>query len=142
MVNKARGETELKVDGRTYILRPSFETLSAVEDATQKGTMDLLAAIRRGRPRMKDIVVTLWVAAKANKDNRDVPEIEEFGELIRRGQGLIPAGKVMLEFLGSSVATDKQLREAEEEADEEKTKDPDPSKPSEEPTDSEPNPSS
>ncbi len=131
MLNKARGEVELKVDGRSYILRPSFKVLSAIEDATQKSTMELLAGIRSGRPLMKDIVVTLWVAAHGNKDNRDVPGVEDFGESIRRKEGLIKVGSVMLAFLGSSVATDEQLKDAIEQEEESDTKDADPSQPSE-----------
>jgi hypothetical protein len=131
VVNKARGEVELEVGGRSYVLRPSFETLSAIEDATGKGAMDLILSIRSTTITMKDIVVILWIAAKGSK-NKEIPKVAEFGEDIRRGQGLTAAGWIALGFLSSSISTDEQMEEAAKEAEEGDTKDVDPSEPSEE----------
>lgn len=133
-VNRARGEIEFEVDGRSYILRPSFELLSVVEDATDKGAIELLQLLQTDRCRSKDTVTTLWIAAKANKNNKNVPEIEEFGENIRNEIGLIPASRIMLKFLTVALSTNKQIQVVEDAlvADQEgKTKDADPSKPSE-----------
>ena len=127
--NKARGEMDLEVDGRSFVLRPSFETLSKIEDVTNRGTVELIGQIRDQTISMKNIVLVLWMAAKGSK-NRDVPGIEKFGEAIRRGMGLASAGLVALGFLSSSISTDEQLEEAAAEADD--TKDElDPSEPSE-----------
>ncbi len=129
MPSKARGEVELKLDGRTYVLRPSFEIMSAIEDATEKGTIELLTQIQNQTVKMKDVVASLWIAAKRSK-NRDVPTIERFGENIRSEFGLVEAWRVLRDFLGVAVSTDKQLEEAEAKIaaeEEEDTKDSDPS---------------
>lgn len=130
MPNKGRGEVELTVDGRTYVLRPAFETLSAIEDATDKGVGELILSITTSSHKFKDVVTTLWIAAKRSK-NRDVPGLVEFGELIRTEMGMIPAARLMAEFLGNASISDKQLSVIEQEA-ENDTKDADPSPPSEE----------
>ena len=131
--NKARGEQELEVDGRSYVLRPSFETLSKIEDITNRGAIELIGQIREQTISMKNIVVILWMAAKGS-GNRDVPGITEFGEFMRRGQGLAVVGFVALGFLSASISTDQQLEEAAAEAKalEDDPSDSDPSEPSEE----------
>lgn len=137
MPNKGRGEVELTVGGRTYVLRPSFETMAAIEDATDTGAVDLLTRGRENTAslKMNHVVTVLWVAAKKSK-NRDVPPIEEFGELLRTKMGLIKAMTIMLHFLGNSLCSDKQREEAEAAAEDETrlrdAVDTDPSQPSEE----------
>lgn len=130
MSNKGRGEIELRVDGRSYVLRPSFETLSAIEDATDKGAAELLLSVGRSTMKLGDVVTVLWLAAKRSK-NRDVPDIGKFGEKIRTELGMIKASRLMSEFLTNGVSSDKQIELAAQ-REEDETKDADPSQPSEE----------
>jgi hypothetical protein len=46
--NKTRGESGIVLDGVSYVLRPSFEALEAIEDETGKGLGRLLAEATRG----------------------------------------------------------------------------------------------
>lgn len=132
MPNKGRGEIEFEVGGRSYILRPSFETLAAIEDATDKGAAELLLSVNTLTQKVKHVVATLWVAAKRS-GNGTLPGLNEFGELIRSDLGMAAASSIMREFLSIACCSDKQIAEAEdkENEDEDETEAP-PSKPSEE----------
>ena len=101
MPNKGRGEVELEVDGRSYVLRPSFETLSAIEDATDKGAAELLLSVGLAKMKPGDVVtvpewtdVNNWAAVC---DPIIAPSIyvgERFGimsEIFIAGDNLSPA---------------------------------------------------
>jgi hypothetical protein len=136
--NEKVGERELELDGRKYVLRPSFEFMQAVESLTGRGTSELLMDINRGIPKATEIVQVLWLAADRN--NKKVPAFGKFGELVSREIGIVNAGLIAGIMLQNGVLSDTQqaavaekiaaeeaaLKEAEE-----RSEDPDPKQPAE-----------
>lgn len=142
MPNKHRGEMVMKLDGREYVLRPSFGVIAEIEDATGKSIRSHMLSAGsdiegQAKATFKDAVTVLWLATKGSK-NRDVPSIEDFGELIRAKMGFALAVVLMGQFCGNACLTDDQLEEIHKIVEEKQgTKDADPSQPSEEETDPE-----
>lgn len=128
MPNSKRGEMDLEVGDRTYLLRSSFDAMTAIEDATDKGVGELLLSVATATFKFRDAVMVLWVAARRS-GNKDLPSFDKFGELLRTEVGAAAAGSKMREFLSIASASDQQLADAEE-ADKE-PESPDPSKPGE-----------
>lgn len=138
LANTKVGERELELDGKTYVLRPSFEFMQAVESLTGRGTSELLMDINMGRPKATEIVQVLWLAADRN--NKKVPSFGKFGEILSREIGIVNAGLVAGILLQNGVLSDKQQEavaekiQAEEDAlkeAEEGSEDPDPKQPAE-----------
>lgn len=55
--NAARGEMELMLGGRAYVLRPSYEAIEAFEAGTGKGLLDLTQAALNGTLRLSEAAV-------------------------------------------------------------------------------------
>ena len=134
MPNKGRGEVKLEVGGRSFILRPSFELMTAIETATDKSVAELIVGLG-STTKLTDLVTVLWVAATRSK-NRDVPPIEKLGEQILGEFGYAGAHTIVRDFLITGSSSDKQyeviqkeILQAEEASE---TKDADPSPPPEE----------
>ncbi len=139
MLNRERGEVALVIGSKSYILRPTFDTLIAIEEVTDKGAIELLQGIQTQTLKFGDMVKALWVAAKRNKSNLDVPSMEKLGVALQKDIGMVQAARVLLNFLGNAVSTEQQLKEALEESgnDTKDPKEPDPleGEPSQEKTD-------
>ncbi len=137
MPNKGRGEVELEVDGRTYVLRPSFETMAAIESALDISGSELMTKGRNdpSSPKLIQMVTVLHLAIKGTKENKRVPTIARFGESMRRELGVTGTCNVMMSFLVNSILSDAQREKIEaqfaEDEDDDKDKESDPSEPSE-----------
>lgn len=59
-----RGECELKVCGRTYTVRPTFQVVSAIEAATGKGAVALGASILGLECPLNDLAQAVYQAVK------------------------------------------------------------------------------
>jgi len=69
--NSHRGEHELELGGRTYLLRPSFTALSAIEEKTGRTMLELL---RMGNAGALPLVIAGTIAAeliRAGADEND-----------------------------------------------------------------------
>ena len=58
--NKTRGEVSLELEGVEYVLRPSYEAISAFEAQTDRSLIDLARAAGDGQLKMSEaaIIVT------------------------------------------------------------------------------------
>lgn len=85
--NPIRGEAELKVSGKSYVLRPSFEALVAAEQ--DLGSMfELVERASSGALTLNEITTLLWHCLPL--DSR--PAREAVGEAVLDG-GLVNATK-------------------------------------------------
>lgn len=108
MAESPRQEIELKLDGKTFTVRPDFRTISAIEAATDQAARGLglkcLAASmpvdsRRGTPEvsMTELVqAVFWML----KDKKGAPETPmDVGEILMEegyGKLLMPVGEFLV----------------------------------------------
>ncbi len=56
MANKARGEVELDLGGKTYVLRPTFGAVCEIEDAIGTNLFDIGRKLERAEITVQDLV--------------------------------------------------------------------------------------
>lgn len=134
MPNKGRGEVEFEAGGRTYLLRPSFETMSAIETELDMSGSELMRMSQQdpSKPKMTQMMTVVYLAVKGTKENKKVPSISRLGESMRSELGVTGITHVAMSFLVNSILSDAQREKIEAEFDDEETKDADPSRPSQE----------
>ena len=74
MANAARGEVTFKAGERTYVLRPTFEALCAIEDRLDAGIIEIAERIVGRRYGIREIAAILTAGAQAA--DKDVTEAE------------------------------------------------------------------
>lgn len=112
-MNKHRGEMELKLGGKTYVLRPSFAAIVEFED---KSGMTAFEAMKMAGERcavpMKAITAAFWAGIRGGwEDKKRPPSFEEIGEAVQ-ADGLASLIPQYVEFLGNALSSDAQLAEA------------------------------
>ena len=60
MANKLRGEVTLKLKGRNYTLRPTFEALCMLEEQSNTSVLLLMSKMEGCRIRVKDLSLLVW----------------------------------------------------------------------------------
>lgn len=76
--NPMRGEVELKLGEKAFLLRPTFEALVRIEQ--ELGSLfSIVERATTGNVTLKDIVTVIWSCAEAGGSDL---EREEFGRLI------------------------------------------------------------
>lgn len=95
MASKFKGEVELDLGGKTYVLRPSFEAIDAVETTLGKSAFDLLIGCRNlalklaGHDEtgpsitMGEMVRATHCLLHVGDDSASKPELEEWAALAR-----------------------------------------------------------
>lgn len=74
MKNEKRGEIELKINGRDYVMRPTFEALIEIESETQKSFVKLISHIRDGDMSVTDAIKIVQIGIKGGGTARkDLP---------------------------------------------------------------------
>ena len=106
LANTKVGELDIELDGKQYVLRPSFEFMQAVESMTGRACSQIILDVSAGIPRTTEIVQVLWIAASRN--NKIVPAFGKFGDLISREIGIANAGIVAAILLQNGVLSDEQ----------------------------------
>jgi hypothetical protein len=76
MANNVRGEAEFAAGDRTFVLRPTFEALCAIEDRLDTGVIELAERIAQRRHGVRDIGAVLFEAAHAADPTVSQAEIE------------------------------------------------------------------
>ncbi|QQP93565.1 gene transfer agent family protein (plasmid) [Skermanella sp. TT6] len=102
--NPYRGEVVVELDGRSYVLRPSFQAMVQIEVAAGRGLVPLTRSLMSGEILVTDIVAVLQGAidaglpAGSKRMTRD-----EIGEAVFRAGvlGLVPA---IVTFLTGCIA--------------------------------------
>jgi hypothetical protein len=102
MANPHRGEVAVTLDGHSFTLRPSWEALVEIEQATGVGIMQLAAAFATGRFRVTDLHAVLMAGLKAGGEKRADPA--EVGRMIA-ATGIMNGGllKSVTAFLENAI---------------------------------------
>ncbi len=104
--NEHRGEIDMVLGGKTYVLRPSFQAIAAFERATGLSLIQLTDAARLGSLSMSgaQAVVTECINAAAKRDLDKVAP-ERVGELIYEADGGLFIAQKRLAALLSLAST-------------------------------------
>ncbi|GAB4155085.1 MAG: hypothetical protein Tsb0016_27130 [Sphingomonadales bacterium] len=78
--NPHRGEVPLRLDGRDYVLRPSFEALVAVE-AERGSLLTMIERASAGELLLDDIATLLWACLRAGGAELERGQV---GDLVMR----------------------------------------------------------
>lgn len=101
MTIPAKGDVEIVVAGRHLVLRPSFEAICAVEAATGKAALVLLAELNERRMRTTDQVAILYLAHKESGAEPKLTHAEVGALVLQAGYGALLAH--LNGFLGKVV---------------------------------------
>lgn len=108
--NATRGHVSLKLDGTEYILRPSFEAISAFEGTTNRSLIDLAKAAGESQLKLGEAAVIVTECIKAQGRSSDDKAMAAFsasriGELIQEADGGLVIVMKRLELLLFMAAT-------------------------------------
>ena len=108
--NKTRGEVSLELEGQEYVLRPSYEAISAFEAQTDRSLIDLARAAGDGQLKMSEAVIIATECIKAHGRAVDDKTLAAFnaarvGELILQADGGLLIAMKRLELLLFMAAT-------------------------------------
>lgn len=108
--NETRGEISLELDGTEYVLRPSFEAISAFENLTGRSLIDLARAAGEGELKTSEAAVIVTECIKAQGRSINDQAMASFnsrriGELIQESDGGLLIVIKRLELLLFMAAT-------------------------------------
>ena len=126
--NESRGEVSITLDGVDYVMRPSYEAISAIEDQTGSGLIALAEQAQRGTMKLETLAtivteaVRAWGRAAGPDASADQRAARDFGarrvgELILEG-GILPAmsraGVMLLLAATGGVTSSGEVKPAAE----------------------------
>lgn len=108
--NKTRGEVSLGLEGVEYVLRPSYEAISAFETQTNRSLIDLARAAGDGELKLSESAIIVTECIKAHGRAIDDKAMAAFnaarvGELILQADGGLLIAMKRLELLLFMAAT-------------------------------------
>lgn len=108
--NKTRGEVSLELEGAEYVLRPSYEAISAIEAQTDRSLIDLARAAGDGALKLGESAIIVTECIKAHGRATDDKAMASFnagrvGELILQADGGLLIAMKRLELLLFMAAT-------------------------------------
>ncbi len=104
MANPDRGEVEVKLGGKTWTMRPTFQGLREVEHKTGLGVMELARRFGEGKASLDHVAQVLAIGVRAAND--DAPDYEQIGEMLVR-QGMNDVLVPIIVFLASAFVGDR-----------------------------------
>lgn len=108
MANRARGELEIKLGKKTYILRPDFERLESIEDAIGEPIHKFLNGVTDSKAyRLKDLFSIIRIAlVDPNNDFEDGGLADALFEF-----GIYEIQAIAVQFLQGGMLGPKNLSE-------------------------------
>ncbi len=122
--NRHRGEVEIElapVEGhrKTFVMRPTWQALSEIEERTGKGLQALAQTFLRNDFAFRDVTAVITAGLKAAGEPASQDTV---GELIFK-TGLLNAATPAGEFLWNALGTGRDVAEPETPGDEEQEDD-------------------
>lgn len=87
-MNKWTGEKEIEIDGRAFLMRPSFEAIVEIESIVDGSMVEVFERFGKGKPTTKDVAAIYYACAKAGRKSHAEPVVsfQEWGSIVlRRG---------------------------------------------------------
>lgn len=122
MANKQRGEEALKLLGKEYILRPTFEALCEIEDKLDISIPNLIGRFEAGNIRIRDLAVIIWAGVHGyvgdGFSEGQEPTIPQIGNALREhglaeamAQGVNEGRNPIIRFVERGIMGDKTPEE-------------------------------
>ena len=102
MANESRGEVEVRLDGKAYTMRPTFQALADIESRTGMSIGELLQRLTEGKFGVTHVTIVIHAGLRAFDER--APSFEEVGEMIV-GQGLASVIGAAAGFLAGAIAS-------------------------------------
>jgi len=83
MANKERGETNIILDGKSYVLRPTFEALCEMEDRSGLSVLKMLASMEGGNITMRQMALVIWSGIRGYSPDTELT-INDVGNLVMK----------------------------------------------------------
>jgi hypothetical protein len=120
MANKFRREVKVKLDGREYTLRPSFEAMCDFEDKAETTAFVVMGKLKKGEGApLKTVAAALWAGIRHSGDYKEnilsAPSFVEVGEMVQ-SEGYPGLVTTLMEFLIQSSQSDEALRKRADDA--------------------------
>jgi hypothetical protein len=106
MANKNRGEVSVKLAGKTYILRPSFQAICSIESEVGKSILDILINLPKEKITLSEMESIIKHGITAYGKNAQIDQ-SDIGELIY-GEGIINILPSLIEFLELAIGINKE----------------------------------
>ena len=100
VANRHRGEVELSLDGRRFVLRPSFAAIAEIEARCGEGVIALARRLAAGDIRVSDFAAVVTAGLKAAGEPA---RFETVGEMVLR-EGLGSLAPTVGEFLRQAIS--------------------------------------
>lgn len=112
MPNPARASFEIELNGNTYTLRPTFESIMEFSD---KAGLDIFEAIDSGLT-TKRTVAAIWSGIRGEEifQKKGNTSFEEIGKECQ-AQGFPKCVPLAVKYITKAVASDNQLKKESEE---------------------------
>lgn len=122
VANRARGEVELTLKGKTLKMRPTHQFLAEIETLSGEGSMAILVRFLERRHGFNDVVNVIWCGLKASGIQLKRPKVSE----LVFETGLTLCAAPALELLVNAINYGEPLDEEGDDGQEgEETPDPD-----------------
>lgn len=81
MANQERGEINLTLGGKEYVLRPTFEALCEMEDRLGITITDLIMEFAAGKVSIKKVGTVVWAGIYGSMGDK-APTLREVGDML------------------------------------------------------------
>jgi|14BtaG_2_1085337.scaffolds.fasta_scaffold02089_3 hypothetical protein len=112
MPNPARASFDIELNGETYTLRPTFESIMEFND---KAGLDIFQAMQKFREdkglSVKTIVASIWAGIRGEEifQRSGNTSFERIGQHCQE-HGLLECTTIAMEYLARAVASDDRLK--------------------------------
>lgn len=106
MANALRGQIDLVIGDKTFLLKPTFEVLASLENELGKSIYGILTDLSNPRTsKVSDVAKVIHIASGKKES------VKVIGELLI-AQGPHTCLSAVFEFLSKSIASDQELEDA------------------------------
>ena len=120
-MNPYRGDFEIELGGKTWLLRPDFEALCEIEECIQGPYSTIMNDARESNmPRIKHMAAVVWACIRGglrkeqNGSIKGAPQFSEVGQMIQ-SQGIATVAEPIIKLITYMLLTDDQIKDAENE---------------------------
>jgi hypothetical protein len=96
--NPLRGEVEVTIGGKAYVMRPSYSAIVKIERTLSTRLLKLMVRLQSQDIGVEDLATIIACAVNANPDNHVKLTLDEVGEEVLAG-GFVPMLKTVADFL-------------------------------------------
>lgn len=98
MANARRGEVDIRLAGKKYVMRPTFDALAAIEDMTGRSLQITGQSVMAGSVRAVEIAAVILCGIRAVDPDTDLT-VSDIGTAIMDDGGVAAVRQPVIDFL-------------------------------------------